>query len=261
MPDDIIAATADGEIIEQGTEQVANTGDTAQGTQTTQITTQEKTFTQAQLDEIVTKRLEKERLRLEGQYKSDPRYSFVETQARKFNMTVEQYLEAVKRAEEQESLNELVQQNIPEEYAKEMLENRKFRSEYQAKEQAREAEEKQRKEYVEFLGWYSETYGRDADPAAIPQEVWQAAKKKGASLKAAYMEYAIAGYRAKEVETEKVNQSQEVNAKNAQTSAGSAKNTGNVGGFITKETFDANKHDMNWVRKNLETLEESKKKW
>jgi len=56
-------------------------------------------------------------------------------------------------------------------------------------------------------------------------------------------------------------QIEQANNKNAATSTGSAKTSGKTGGFISKEEFEANKHDMKWLQKNLSTLDESRKHW
>jgi hypothetical protein len=126
------------------------------------------------------------------QLESDPRLSFVEDLAKEQNMTVDQYLQEVKKWKEQQQINELVNQNIPEEYAKEMLENRKFREQIESERKAKEQESKQSEEYGDFLQYFKQSNGRQFDPEKdadlLPQEVWQQ-HEAGVPLKFAYMEH------------------------------------------------------------------------
>jgi hypothetical protein len=115
--------------------------------------------------------------------KSDPRLSFVEELARDNNMTVEQYLNAVKEQREQARLNELIQSNIPEEYAREILENRKFREELKAREEATQQESKRNADFQDFLSSYPNIKAEDIAP-----EVWQL-NQQGVPLKYAYMQH------------------------------------------------------------------------
>lgn len=114
---------------------------------------------------------------------SDPRLSFVEELARENNMEVNQYLEAVKQHKEQQRLNELIQQNIPEELAREIMENRKYREQFESQNKARAEEEKINNEFKEFLSVFP-----DVKTDSIPDSVWEA-QQKGIPLKYAYMEH------------------------------------------------------------------------
>lgn len=114
---------------------------------------------------------------------TDPRLSFVEELARDNNMTVDQYLDAVKQHREQQRLNELIQQNIPEEYAKEILENRKFREQLQSKEKEQQQQQKQQAEFSEFVEAFP-----GVKPEDVPAEVWEA-QAQGTPLKFAYMQH------------------------------------------------------------------------
>jgi hypothetical protein len=121
---------------------------------------------------------------------SDPRLSFVEELAQQFDMDVPTYLEAVKQQREEERLNELLQQNIPEEYAREMLENRKFRDQFETEKKAKAEEEKANADYNEFFDYFRQANGRDFNSQSdeIPPSVWEATQK-GVPLKYAYMEH------------------------------------------------------------------------
>lgn len=125
-----------------------------------------------------------------GQLESDPRLTFVEEMAKEQGMDVPEFLEAVKSAREDRQLQELVQNNIPEEYAREMLENRKFREQLEQEKQQNAEEEKRNTEYTEFFDVFQQTNDRNFDPTKdqIPQEVWDA-HAQGTPLKYAYMEH------------------------------------------------------------------------
>jgi hypothetical protein len=143
---------------------------------------------------------------------NDPRLSFVETQAKRYGMTVDQYLEAVRQQEEQERLNELVQKNIPEEYAKEIMENRKFREQYDSQQREAQAKERQQAEYKDFIDSFP-----DIKPEDIKSETWIKVNQ-GVPLKYAFMEQKMAEM-ANEVNVLKTNQA---NTKKAPVSGASS---------------------------------------
>lgn len=121
---------------------------------------------------------------------SDPRLQLFEELAQEQNMTVNDYLDAVKQHREQQKLDELLQQNIPEEYAREMLENKKFREQLEAEKKAKQEEEKKNAEFNEFFETFRQFNGRDFVPNQdqIPPEVWEA-NQNGTPLKYAFMEH------------------------------------------------------------------------
>lgn len=191
---------------------------------------------------------------------NNPGLSWIQQQAQRYGMTVENFIDAMNRQEEQDQLNELIQKNIPPEYAEKLMKVDKLEQWKQSFEQT----ENRRKDYEALLGAYPELI----DPqkaATIPKAVWDKVNQ-GKSLLDAYNEYQVAEYR-KQIATMTTNQQagQTVNDKNlqnAQSSAGSAKSDGPVpGDFISKETFEQNKHNMKWVQDNLDKLNKSQKKW
>jgi hypothetical protein len=121
---------------------------------------------------------------------SDPRLTFVEELAQREGMTTEEFITAFRERQEQQQINELIQNNIPEEYAKEMIENRKFREQFQSKEKEQQEQQKQQAELTEFLGYFKQANGRDFDSQkdAIPPEVLEA-NQNGVPLKFAFMEH------------------------------------------------------------------------
>lgn len=125
-----------------------------------------------------------------GQLQSDPRLSFIEDLAQEQGMEVNEYLEAVKSAREDSKLQELIDQNIPEEYAREMLESRKDREERQKEKAEQGRKEAEKQEAMEFFEYFKQTNDREYDSAKdkIPQEVWDA-HQQGTPMKFAYMQH------------------------------------------------------------------------
>lgn len=154
-------------------------------------------------------------------------------------------------------------QNLPDEVIDELVESKKFREESLAEKQAKAEQERKYAEYSEFLDYYRAENGKDFDPASdtIPNEVW-AATKKGKTLADAYAYHMNQQLKSKIAEYEKKLGAQETNEKNASTSPGSVTGNGSTkGDFISREVFEANKHDRNWVVKNLSKISESRPKW
>jgi hypothetical protein len=183
------------------------------------------------------------------QLETDPRLSFVEEMANAYGMSPQQYIEAVKEAQEQERLNQLIEQNIPEEYAREMLESRKFREQFESEKRHKEQEERQMREYQDFFETFPNVKVED-----ISQETWLKVNQ-GVPLKYAYMEHENSILKREK-------NAQEVNAKNAETSTGSVTGNGkSINEYISAEEFQAKKSDRNWVIKNLSKISASRSKW
>lgn len=208
-------------------------------------------------------RLAKERARLEAELrrqfevelKNNPYLSYLEQIAQESGMSIDQLIENDRKFREQQKINELIQENIPPDIAKEVYESRKFREQYQKEKAEREKQEKERQMMAEFLDAYP-----DVKPEDIPVEVWVEVKK-GCNLLDAYVRYENKRLKEEMAKFQQQHQVQQANEKNAASSTGSAKSSGATGGYISREQFEANKHDINWVRKNLSILEESRKHW
>jgi hypothetical protein len=224
------------EVEETQTEQVENTENTEPS--------KEKTFTQAELDSIIQKRLEREKVK----YESDPKVKFIQDVAQRYNMTPDEYIEAVKQAEEQQKLNEMVQQKgIPEEVAQELMEAKKEREERKKKEADEALQKKQQQELKDFLD-----YKPDVKPADIPQSVWETVTK-GIPLKFAYMEY------ENKMLQEKIGKA-ETNTRNAQSTTGSVTGNGQAeGAFFTRE--QVMKMSQAEAKKHYKSIIESSKRW
>ena len=187
---------------------------------------------------------------------SNPGLSWVQSQAQRYGMSVDQFVDAMKQQEEQEQLNQLIQQNIPDEYAKEMLENRKFREQYQQERDASQKKTKENAMYQEFLASYP-----DIKPDQIPPDVWKEVNQ-GRNLLDAYVRYENKALKDQITKFQTKEQVAGTNQANAQASTGSAKGQGLPdSGYIAKEVYEQHKGDPTWMQKNYDTLIKSMRKW
>jgi hypothetical protein len=70
------------------------------------------------------------------------------------------------------------------------------------------------------------------------------------------------GETEKELDTlRKTVEAKEANQKNADSSTGSVKGDKPTADFISYETFEKNRHDQNWIKKNFTKIVESRAKW
>lgn len=125
-----------------------------------------------------------------NQFENDPGLSLLNELAQEAGMTIPDYVEAIRQEREQRELDELIQQNIPEEYAKEMLESRKFRQQLQEEREAAQQKEKENADFKDFFDYFNQVNGRmfDSTKDQIPQEVFDL-NAQGMPLKYAYMEH------------------------------------------------------------------------
>jgi hypothetical protein len=138
--------------------------------------------------------------------------------------TEAEYKEALKESELEKKIRSQYA-NVPDEVVNEILEGKKFREQYQTKEEAAKAQEQKNKNYQDFIDWHIKTKGGEPDPNSIPAEVWQAVEK-GTSLKVAYMEYDYNILHGQIQKSEQTQQIQQANQKTASSSTGSASSKG-----------------------------------
>ena len=188
---------------------------------------------------------------------SDPRLSFVESQAKKNNMNVEQYLEAVAKEEERSRINEIAnQKGIPEDVAKELYESKKFREDYKKEQQTSKQKAKADKDLDAFVKKHPGIKGED-----VPQEVWAAWNngENGKSLVDAYALHENSVLREKLAKFESGEAVQQQNAANAEASTGSVTGNGDVGALYTRaQVKNMSKSEVN---KNYKKVMESMKSW
>ncbi len=280
MPDEMTTtATADGDNLEtQVTEQV-ETGDTGQVTeQQTETQTQtEKTFTQAQLDEIIQKRLSKEQTRFESERKStaqQARDAYIAEQryewppgSGKLITTEAEYQQAMKENELMQSIQSKYA-NVPDELLKDVIEGKRFREQYQTQQQQIEEQQRQAQAEQDFNarrnGMYEEFLSEypDIEPETIPREVWGESEKwlKSGGREGRRLADALMRHNWKQGQAQE--QATQANQANATASTGSARGQGTpTGDFISADTFEANKSDPAWVQRNFNKIMKSRAKW
>lgn len=182
---------------------------------------------------------------------NDPRLSFVERYAKANNMSVDEWMTAVNQMEEQEKLDSLIEQNIPPQYAQEMIDNKNFRDKYEAEQKDNVTKQAKETEYIEFMAKFPGVQGTDLTP-----ETW-ALVNSGTPLKYAYMEQL-------HNENTKAKAVQQNNNKVAQATTGSATGQGGQTAgddVITQDTFEANRSNQSWVNKNYKKIQASMAKW
>lgn len=253
-------------VAEQNVEQ---TTDIQQTQENTGVEQQPAAGENEGVEKAFAARLAKERERLEAEYRQrvetetktaaqQARDSWIAEQGYEWHgkpiKTEAEYKQALK---EQEIENKVRQQysNVPDELLNELVESKRFREETLAEKKAREEKEAENKQYTDFLEAYP-----DVKPEDIPVEVWKE-HKAGRNLLDAYVRYENQRLKDEMAKYQTQQQIEQANSKNAASSTGSAKTSGKTGGFISKEDFEANKHDMKWVQKNLSILEESRRHW
>ncbi len=155
--------------------------------------------------------------------KHKPTLSYLEQIAQENGMSIDQLIENDRKFREQQKLNELIQKNIPEEYARKLLEHDKIMQQYLTEKQQREQKEKEQKMYQEFLDAYP-----DVKPEDVPVEVWKEVKE-GRNLLDAYIRYENQKLKAEMAKYQQQQQNQQANQTNAASSTGSARDIGSAG--------------------------------
>jgi hypothetical protein len=164
--------------------------------------------------------------------------------------TYAEYQAAIEKQKQEEQLQELLAKNIPEEFATEMLESRKLREQIKAEQEAKQQQEKQQADMMDFI-----TAFPDVKADEIPVEVWKA-NASGIPLRYAYAEHALKLAREADAKAR-------ANAENAKGSMGSVNGDGaaNEADFISYDTFEKNKGDLQWITKNYEKIQKSRANW
>ena len=155
-------------------------------------------------------------------------FSYVSKKAQEMGITVDEYMESVEKyeqeqqkAQEQQKIDEMISNGVPEEVAREVVATAQLRKQLQQREnelkeqeKAKEQKENKEKEYQEFLETFPDVKAED-----IPKEVFVNAQKS--NLKTAYLEWQNAELK-KQVEIAKTNE------KNRSTTTGSTTEFGGV---------------------------------
>ncbi len=208
-------------------------------------------------EQAFAKRLSAERAKIEQQY--SPAFQLIKERAERAGMTVEQYIEAVRKADEEARIQELAENNqIPEEVARKLHELEKFKTQYEQEKRANETQKQFEKRVQDDIARFQKLY---PDVKEIPDQVWQEVND-GSTLVDAYTRFENRSLREKIAKLEEAVGVQERNKANAGSSPGSVKGEGAIGSdFISKDTFEANKHDQQWIIRNFDVINKSRSKW
>jgi len=148
-------------------------------------------------------------------------------------VTVDQLVGHWKQQNEQAKLDELIQNNIPEDVAREIIEGRKFRQQYTQEKMTAEQQRKQRGMYAEFMEKFPEV-----KPEDVPAEVWQEVNS-GKPLVDAYTRHENQALKNRLAKMEETLQTRQKNDQNAQSSPGSVTGNGSVPtGYYSKEQVE-----------------------
>lgn len=235
------------------TEQAVTTENAEPSTETVE-TKPEKTFTQSELNEIVQKRLERDRESTSKKAAQEARDAYIAEQGYEWNgkkiTTEAEYKQAIF---EQDLMKKYQDQGLPDDVVQELVESKKFRENYESERKQSAEKAKQEAEFKAFLDAYP-----DVEPQNIPQSVWDDVQG-GRSLVDAYVKYENQTLKQRLAEVEKAKQVEQQNLDNAQASTGAVTNTGGSPAFFTREQVA--KMSLAETNRNWTAINESMKKW
>lgn len=163
--------------------------------------------------------------------------TYLKKKSAELGMTVDEYMDQVEQYEkmqqeeqDQERLEEMIENGVPEDIAREVIATAELRrqlqlkeNELKEKEEATKAKEKENKEYEDFLKNFP-----DVDPNKIPKEVFEDAANS--DLSSAYMKYKM-----KDLENQLKIAKQ--NQENAESTVGGVTETGTTQEKHTSDPF------------------------
>lgn len=247
----------DQEIVETGdeNEQVENTENT-EPIEKTEETKPEKTFTQSEINEMIEKRITRERETITKKTAQEARDSYIAEQNYEWNgkpiKTEAEYKEALHEQELREKYSDL-----PEDVQNELIESKKFRNEHKAKETAaeqrvREYEEKEKNDAIlrDFVKEYP-------DVKELPQPVIDD-MNNGANLLDAYARYENKTLKEQLAALKEGKEIEKQNADNELASTGSVRGQGEIkpARFTQEQIAKMSDAEMN---KNWKAVNESLK--
>lgn len=165
-------------------------------------------------------------------------FSYVSKKAQELGITVDEYMDQVEayeqeqeKAREQERLDEMIANGVPEDVAKEVIATSQLRKQLQEEKnqlekekKAREDKEKENQEYLDFLETFPDVKAED-----IPKEVYAEARKS--NLTTAYMKWQNAELK-KQVDRLKQNEKNISSSVGSTTQFGSEDETGKTDLFL-----------------------------
>jgi hypothetical protein len=215
----------------------------------------EKTFTQAELDDIITKRLERDRESTSKKAAQSARDSYIAEQNYEWQgkpiKTEAEYKQALR---EKELVEQYQEQGLPDDVVKELVESKKFREQYENDRKQSEASQKQQSEFKVFLDAYP-----DIKPDEIPPGVWEDVNK-GTRLVDAYARHENKLLKDKLAAMEQGKQIEQQNELNASSSTGSVTGQGEgKPSVFTREQVKA--MSQTETNKHWSAIQASMKSW
>ena len=219
-----------------------------------------KTFTQADVDKIIKDRLTREKKSYETElqkYKSSPALTFVEKQAKKYDMSVDDYLQAVEVEEQRAEIAKIAEdEGVSETVAKKLYNATKLEESTKLQAQKNKETEIRNKHLSEFVEKFP-------DVKELPKEVWDVYNKGNVSLVDAYKSFStqdeIKSLKSQLAEYKEKLGIKETNNNNATASTGSVTGNGNTSSLLTREQVKNMTREE--VNKNYSKIIESQKSW
>lgn len=251
MEDEIVVTP---ETVETPITEQAVTTENAEPSEEQVETKPEKTFTQKELDEIITKRLERDRESTSKKAAQQARDALIAEENIVYNgkklTTESEYRDMLKES----AIREQYKGKVDDDLLEEIVEGKKFREQYAAEKQTNEQKARTENEFTAFMEAYPDVKGEE-----IPAEVWEEFNQ-GKSLVDVYAKHEVKALKQKLASIEQQKQIEQQNLANAASSTGSVTGSGSVAPtFFTQE--QVLKMSNAEVNKNWSTIMESQKKW
>jgi hypothetical protein len=255
MENETIETVVTPESVETPITEQAVTTENAEPSAETVETKPEKTFTQAELDSIIQKRIERERESTTKKASQEARDAYIAEQDWSWNGKKITTEADYKQAKQEEQLwAQYNNRELPEDVIQELVEGKKFREKFAESENEKAERERVNADFQAFVETFPDAKNED-----IPQAVWDEVNK-GKSLVDAYTKYENQTLKQKLAEVEQAKQIEQQNQENAASSTGSL--TGKAGekpAFFTPDQVKA--MSQTDVDKNWNAIMESQKKW
>ncbi|OUS72985.1 hypothetical protein B1748_23540 [Paenibacillus sp. MY03] len=250
-----IETAAPSETVETPIAEQAVTTENAAPSEEHVETKPEKTFTQSELNEIVQKRLDRDRESVSKKAAQEARDAYIAEQNYEWQgkpiKTEAEYKQALT---EKALIEKYQEQGLPDEFVNEMVENKRFRQEYENDRKKTESEQKQQAEFKAFLDAFP-----DIKPDEIPPGVWEEVNK-GTRLVDAYARHENKLLKDKLAEIEQGKQIEQQNELNAASSTGSVTGQGEgKPAFFTREQVKG--MSQSETNKNWDAIQASMKQW
>lgn len=187
--------------------------------------------------------------------KQEARDSYIAEQGYEWNgvpiKTESEYYQALR---EQELIEQYQQKEVPDEVIQELIENKKFRENYEMQQRQSEEQIQKEQDYRTFLESFPNVKADE-----IPESVWEDVAR-GKSLTDSFVKYENQILKEKLSKYEKIDTIQSRNEENAKASVGAVNNQAGLNlPFLTRD--QVSKMSTEEVNRNWKTIQESMKKW